>query len=346
MRVARVALGCVLLVSGVVVAPAGAGDDPVAGADCSGPQLSLEGADHAYWAAAEKGRVVLVRACGPEAGDCDHDVVTVWSWEDRKIFEAAPFRDIPEMSDGSILDAALRTPDRLVVSAVVGSSGDFRPVLAEYDIGTGELVRVVPTGPVLCLDLAGDDKGVTWCLGRDAVRDRAGRNFDLVHRFNAVGELAGSSLPRSAFHPAAEPLHGVLGRGSQRGGFLPGDGAVRLWLPAVDALVGFDAKGAVADRLELPVIEGQQRAHLVSGRDGAVYALLSVGDEKKPEEWAQGLYRLAGDGSAWAPLEQALGRVPMQMALVGADEQGLVLYDQRTLLVCRLPVTVEAGSEE
>jgi hypothetical protein len=343
MRVARIALGCVLLVVSAVVPPAGAGDENVF-EDCSGLQLSLEGADHGYWTAMEKGRVVLVRACGPAGADCDHDVVTVWNGEGRKIFEAAPFRDIPEMSDGSILDAALRTPDRLVVSAVVGSTGDLRPVLAEYDLGTGKLLRVTPTGSIMCRDLQGDDEALTWCLGADTVKDRAGRNFDLVHRFDGAGELQGTSLPRSAFHPASEPLADV-GRGSQRGGFLPGDGPLLLWLPAASALVSFHDDGRLRARIALPTIESQQRAHLVSSPNGAVYATLIVGEKTKPEEWTQGLYRLAADGSSWVPLEHAPGWVPMRVALVGADEEGLVLVDQKSLILCRLPVASRAEAE-
>lgn len=346
MRIARIAVGCGLLVVGMAAQPSDAGDGPIVFEDCTGLELSLEGAPHHYWIASEKGRVVLVRQCVAAEADCDHDVITVWDGDGRKIFEAAPFLDIPEMADGSILDAALRTPDRLVVSAVVGNTGDFRPVLAEYDIGTGELVRVVPTGPVLCLDVAGDASGVTWCLGRDTVRDPAGRNFDLVYRFNAAGEFERASLPRSAFHPMSEPLRSSLGRGSLRGGFLPGDGAPRLWLPAVDELISFDAEGAVADRLELPAIEGQQRAHLVSSPDGAVYAMLVTGEENEPGEWTQALYRLAGDGSAWKALENAAIQFPLRIALVGAEEQGLVLVDQRSLVLCRLPVAGEVGSEE
>ena len=333
----RSSLACVCLVMAAAAGPVAGQDGVIEFVDCSGLQVSLEGADHAYWTAVEKGRVVLVRQCVPEDTDCDHDVITVWDGDGRKIFDAAPFLDVPEMSDGMVLDAALRTPDRLVVSVVVGSPGDFRPVLAEYDVDTGELVRVVPTGPILCLDIRGDAAGTTWCLGRDTGKDRAGRNFDLVYRFNAAGELAGSTLPRTAFHPTVEPLRGPVGRGSQRGGFLPGDGPPRLWLPAVDELVSFDADGAVAERLELPAIENQQRAHLVSSPDGAVYAMLVAGDEKEPGEWTQALYRLVEDGSSWIPLEEAPVQFPMRMALVGADEQGLVLLDRRSLLLCRLP---------
>ncbi|MCU0235231.1 MAG: hypothetical protein MUE90_14520, partial [Thermoanaerobaculales bacterium] len=101
----------------------------------------------------------------------------------------------------------------------------------------------------------------------------------------------------------------------------------------------------VRDRIALPTIESQQRAHLVSSPDGAVYAMLVAGDEKRPEQWTQGLYRLAADGSSWAPLEHAPGRVPTQMALVGADEQGLVLVDQKSLILCRLPVASRAEAE-
>lgn len=342
MRVAKIAQVCVLLALGAIVLPAGAGDDRIVFEDCTGLQLSLEGAPHHYWVAPEQGRVVLVRACVPAEADCDHDVITVWDGAGLKIFEAAPFLDIPEMPPGPIRDAALRTPNRLVVSAAVGSIGDFRPVLAEYDIGAGELVRVTPTGSVQCLRLVGGHDGVTWCLGGDSARRSAGDDYDLVYRFDEVGSLQGSALPRSAFPAEARPLVDIW-RGGARGGFLRGDGPMRIWLPAVGELLSFDSKGSVSDRLVLPTVAGQQRAYLVSGPDGDVYATIVTGAKDEPEEWTQGLYRLGADGSAWLPLAGLDSAIPMQIALVGADEEGLVLYDRRSLVLCRLQMVGEAG---
>lgn len=338
------ALWCVLAVA-AATAPVAAGDGVIEFVDCGGLRLSLEEADHSYWASPEKGRVVMVRACGPVEDDCNHDVITVWDAEGRKIFEAAPFLDVPEISDGRILDAALRSPDRLVASAMVGGPGAFRPVLAEYDVGTGELVRVTPTGAVQCLHLVGDHDGVTWCLGVDIERRAAGEEYDLVYRFDEVGALQGSALPRSAFPAAARPLADTW-RGNFRGGFLGGGGPLRLWLPEVGELISFDEAGRVSDRLVLPKIANQQRAHLTSAPGGAVCAMLIVGDEAKPEEWNRALYRLADDGSAWLPLEEMNGPIPMQMALVGADEEGLILLDRKTLVLCHLPLAGQADTEE
>jgi hypothetical protein len=345
MRIARFAQVCVLLGLGAIVLPAGAGDDRIVFGDCRGLQLDLEGAPHHYWVAPEQGRVVLVRQCVPAEADCDHDVITVWDREGRKIFEAAPFLEIPEMPPGPIRDAVLRTPNRLVVSAAVANVGDFRPVLAEYDIGTGELVRVAPTGSVECLDLAADGEGITWCLGEDPARRSAGEDYDLVYRFDEVGVLQSSTLPRSTFPSKAHPLAGTW-RGNFRGGFLRGVGPLRLWLPDVGELIAFDDEGHVSDRLVLPTVAGQRRAHLVSGPDGEVYAMIITGDDREPDEWTQALYRLADDGSAWLPLAGLDSAIPMQIALVGADEEGLVLYDRRSLVLCRLPVVDEARSQE
>lgn len=326
---------CVLLVVAPAI-PVAAEDAVIEFVDCSGLQLTLDGADHYYWLAPEKGRVLLVRQCVAAEADCDHDVVTVWDREGRKIFEAAPYLDIPEMSGGVILDAALRTPDRLVVSAWAGSSG-VHPILAEYDIGTRELLRVVPTGPVQCFDLYGDDEGVTWCLGVDIVGRAADDDYGLVYRFDEVGALQGSTLPRSAFPPEVRLLADTW-RGNYRGGFLRGDGPQRLWLPAVNELISFDAEGEVAERLLLPTIDRQQRAHLASSPDGAVYAMIIAGEEGKPDEWTQSLYRLAEDDSAWLPLEGIAKPFTMKIALVGADAEGLVLLDRNTLGLCHLPL--------
>ena len=335
---------CFALLVVAAAVPVAAEDAVIDSVDCSGLQLSLEGADHYYWIAPEKSRVVLVRQCVPDETDCDHDVITVWDVEGRKIFEAAPHLDIPEMSDGSILDATLRTPERLVVSAIVGAT-EFHPVLAEYDVGTGELVRVVPTGSILCRDLHGDHEGVTLCLGVDTTKRANREDFDLVYRFDEVGTLRGSSLPRSAFPATSDPIANTW-RGNDRGGFLEAGGRTRLWLPAVGELISFDDEGGVSDRLALPTIVNQQRSRLVAAPDGEVYAMLIAGEKTEPGTWTQGLYHLADDGASWPPVEKTPGQVPMKIALVGADDAGLVLIDRKTLVLCHLPLTTEVNKEE
>ncbi len=332
---------CFALLVFAAAVPVAAEDAVIDSVDCSGLQLSLEGADHYYWIAPEKSRVVLVRQCVATKADCDHDVITVWDRDGQKIFEAAPFLDIPEMSDGSILDATLRTPERLVVSAIVGTI-EFYPVLAEYDIGTGELLRVVPTGSVQCLDLHGDDQGVTWCLGADTAKRALEEDFNLVYRFDEVGALQGSALPSSTF-PTADLSLADTWRGNFRGGFLRGEGPTRLWLPAVGELISFDDQDRVIDRLELPTIENEQRSRLISAPDGGIYAMLIAGEKTEPGTWTQGLYHLADNGASWLPIEGLPSSVPMHITLVGADDAGLVLLDRKTLVLCHFPLATEVA---
>lgn len=302
--------------------------------ECAEVRLSLEGAPHSYWTSAEHGRIVLVRQCAPATSDCDHDVIMVWDWQGRKLLEVAPFLDIPEMSDGGLLDVALRSPDRLAVSVILGD-GPFRPAVAEYDLTSGEVVRVVSTGPVVCQDLHGSGNGVLWCLGADSERRARGEDFDRVYRFDAAGNLIGTGILRSS-HPAdGIPQRGRSGFGTE-GGFLPGGGATRLLLPAAGELVRFDDEDGVTEHMPVPALEHPRRGRLVSARDDEVYALVAVGPESEPEGRTQRLLRLDRERSSWRPVEGLPDRFPEWITVVGADEEGVVLLDRRTLTLCHL----------
>ena len=312
-------------------------DDATISPDCSGHRLSLEGADHYYWVVPFEGRLVLDRTCVPAEEDCDHDVLVVWDADGRELFEASPFLEIPEMSGGMTLDAALRTPDRLVVSAMVGH-GPFRPVLAEYSINSGELQHVTSTGSIQCLDLHADDDGNTWCLGVDVEKRRDGEDHDLVYRLDTSGTANASALPRSTYPPDTRLLFSAHPRSGRGGGFLPGDGDVRLWLPAVGELIRFDDEGHVSDRLVLPEIDDVQRARLVSAPGDEIFAMFTVGPDDAVDEWRQALYRLARDASAWAPLTGSSDTLPMDFTLIGADEAGLIVLNRRSRTICHLRI--------
>ena len=303
--------------------------------DCTGPRLSLEGADHFYWIEPSGDRIVLDRACGPVGADCDHDVLVVWDADGRKLVEIAPLLDMAEMSAGTTFDATLRTRDRLVVSAVVGG---VPLLLAEYDVRSGDLLRTASTGSIECVDVHADHDGTTWCVGVDLARRRDGEDYDLVYRFDASGTAEASTLPRSTYPPDVDRLVAAGPRHTGGGGFLPGDGDIRLWLPAVGELVSFDDEGHVSDRLVLPEIDDAQRARLVSAPGDEIFAMFTVGRDDAGDEWRQALYRLAGDGSAWEPLTGSADTLPMRFDLVGADEAGLILLDRSSLTLCHLRI--------
>jgi len=313
-------------------------------ADLSGFELSLDGADHYYWLTPEKGRVVLNKQCVPTDQDCDHDVVAVWDEHGQKVFESAPMLDIPNMSHGSIFDSTLSAPDRLIVSTDVRDEA-LTFVLAEYDVSNEELLRVFPTGPIRCLNLLGDERETVWCLGHDLARRKDHRDYDLVYRFDESGKMLGSSLPRSAFPDTAHPL-AKFKRKDGYGGFLPGNGKVRLWLPAVNELITFDSEGRVLDRLILPAVEGQVRARLVTAPDDEIYALLiSATGAKDTDTWKQALYRLTDDGATWTPLTDPSVDLPLRITLKGADESGLILLDRRSLKLLWYPIPTDSATE-
>jgi len=313
--------------------------------DLSGLQLSLDGADHYYWITPEKGRVVLNRPCVPMTEDCDHEVLVVWDENGQQVFEQAPFLDIPDMSDGAIYDSTLAAPNRLIVSTVTGD-GPFKNVLAEYDVDNHKLFRVNPTGSVRCRNVLGDKEGTIWCLGTDLVKRKNDEDYDLVYRFDAAGDLLGSSLPRSAFPENPGPLS-VLKRPSGYGGFLPGDGKVRLWLPAIEELITFDFDGRVLDRLTLPTVEDLLQARLVTAPDNEVYAVLTSGtDTRNSDSWTHGLFRLTHDGALWTPLEDPPVQLPPRITLSGADDEGLILLDRKSLTLLWYPVATDSAIAE
>jgi hypothetical protein len=299
--------------------------------------VSLDGAPHYYALTPEMGRVVLRRAPAPSEDESEHDVLVVTDSAGRQIFKRTPRLDLPDGWDGRVIDATLRAPDRLVMTAYV-EAASF--ILAEYDLGSGELIRTVSTESIHCWDLQGDAEGTTWCLGRDSARIRDDRDYDLVYRFDASGTLLSSSLPRSAFPESINPTG--LKRCCREGQFLPGQGEIRLWLPAVGELVSFDSEGEVRERVTLPEVEDLLKASLVTAPGNEVYALLSVGpDYKNSTSWTQTLVRLAPDGAAWLAVEGAPLDFPPSFILVGADRGGLILFDRRAMTLVWYPLTFE-----
>ena len=316
--------------------PAAASGDGIAALDPDLRRLhvSLDGAPHYYALTPEMGRLVLRRAPAPSEIDTDHDVLVVTDGNGRQIFKRTPGLDIPYPWDGHVIDASLRTPDRLVMTANVEKS-TF--ILAEYDLGTGELVRSNPCNPILCFHLRGDEDGTTWCLGRDASRIRDGRDYDLVYRFDASGTLLSSTLPRSSFPESVNPSG--LERCCLEAHFLPGEGGVRLWLPAAGELVSFDENGEVRGRVTLPEVADLMKATLVTAPGDRVYGLLSVGpDYQDATSWTQNLVRLAPDGTHWMPLEGAPQDLPASFILAGADGENLILLDRRTMTLVWYPL--------
>ncbi len=196
------------------------------------------------------------------------------------------------------------------------------------------------------MNIRGDENGHIWCLGTDVAKLAEGQDYDLVHRFDASGKSLGRSLARSTYPDTPSPLS-IIKRHSGYGGFLPGAGTIRLWLPAVEELITFDTDGRVLDRLVLPTVEHLIRARLVTAPDDEVYAILTTGkDIKDSDTWTHGLYRWTHDGASWTPLHDPPVQLPLRITLNGADQEGLILLDRRSLDLLWYPLASDGDQDQ
>lgn len=320
-----------------------ADDAPYPFSDLTRFKLDVGEADHLYTVTPEKGQVIIIKHGVTHVVDPEEDMVTVLNQHGERVFDRAPVADIPDLSRGRVVDATLRTNDKLVVTGLVkvGTS-----LLAEYDLGSGALVRVVQTGPIQCWDLYGDDEGTIWCLGTDVLKARDRReDYDLVHRFDGEGNVVGRSLHRNTLPPTARPLRATPKAHS--GGFRPGNGCLWALFPEVQA-VRFELDGTVRDRLSLPAWpapEGDDEwvpaVQYVVALDDNVIAARTVIDSNNPEASTQSLYQLSAERSAWIPLQGAPAELPRRFELVGADRNGLILFDKGDWALVWYPLTPE-----
>ena len=346
MKTSRIIVAAII-VFGSVLCLATEEEGEILLADLTGMQLCLDGAPYYYRVAPENGRVLLKRPCVPVEDEDDYDVLVVWDEDGHEIFERAPHFDIPGMVGNKVYASTLLTPDRLVISTVVRREG-WSWELGQYDIAKDELLSVIPTSPIRCRDLRGDERGTIWCLGDNQSKRTNNQDFNLVYRFDHAGRLLGSTLPRSAFLETPHPLS-ELKTQTGFGGFLPGEGELRLWLPDIGELISFDSEGEVAVRMTLPTVEGQVKAWLVTAPEKEIFAMLVSGtDVGNPRTYTQALYRLAPDGGSWIPLHDPPIQLPMRIRLAGADDEGLILLDRESLELLWYPLEGslegEAGS--
>lgn len=285
--------------------------------------------------------------------------VVVVNREGAEVFARTPGIDIPGAWLVNVMDAALRTPNALVVAAFVRTgepeAEPLRPserdaaVLLEYELATGKLVHRVTTTPIQCRDLAGDRNGTLYCFGIDLEKSNSGRqDYDLVYRFDATGTLLGSSLSRAELPTGTSGREPWLSLPAARAGFLPGGDTVRLWLPAIRQVFAFGPDGAVRERVTLPewATPAGATEDYATGPDGQIIAMLPVpGDDTTSRRpWRQRLVRLASDAASWVELGGTPQDFPPGVHLVGAEGNELVLWSPEPRGFVWFPIPAEKPS--
>lgn len=289
--------------------------------------------------------IVIRRGPNPRPGPED-DFVQVLDRRGNIVFQRSPGLDLHGASLVNVLDATLRSSDRLVVSVFVrNDTNQNAAVLVEYNLTNSELVRIVRTYPIQCQSLASDNEDIVWCAGFDSPKVHAGEfNYDLVYRFDRRGKVLSTSLPRSSFPETPPPM---MGSGRDRFGFLPGkDGVRHLLVPSTREIVIFNSDGDVAGRMKLPDWPNSENLapdttfpRYAVTSDGIVVATLwTAGDIENPKSLKQYLFRLAQDGQNWVPLEDGPITIPTSAHLLGAVDSGLVFFDRASQKLISLPV--------
>jgi hypothetical protein len=296
----------------------------------------------------DKGQYIFIKRGGLH-GSPEDSLVTVVDGMGLRVFQRSPALDLAsDIFAFNLLAATLRTPNRLVVSAAVRSHADqHASVLFEYDIETNDLVRVVKTNPFQCIELQGHDDGTLWCLGLDVAKANAGlQDFDLVYHLNAEGALLSSHLPQSVFHAtldrSIERLHPWGPTDESWPRFQSRNRELWLWLPSVRELITFEPDGRIRERIVLPTFHDTVVHETYAiGPNGSVFALLDFALDDPRIHRRKSIYFLSADRKGWlllagGPTEDP--GIPLSVALVGADEKGLLLWDARARRVVSFPI--------
>lgn len=260
----------------------------------------------------------------------------------RVIFEVRPVEDAA-IDSGQMYAAAMRTPDRLMVSV----SGDDERALLEYHVPTGRLLRTFPTGDLSCLALEAAEDGV-WCLGFDHAKARQEVDFDVLHRFDAYGDAVATAVLRSSVPSDVFPVPGPWGA---RGVLLPSDQGVRLLGFNSDGhrVITVAPDGRELSRERLPLLPGpfdpigdrlETGFEVAIGSDIVIQAVRRSLSRTvvKPDSARNVVLRLAQDASRWIPVSGPPSRVPPRFILVGADDTELILFDRCRWSLIWLPM--------
>ena len=251
-----------------------------------------------------------------------------------------PDAETPPPDADWLWDVTITPEGILVVAATLADGGE--PVLAQYDLRRGRLLRIARTGAVECRAIAADAAGV-WCVGTDRGKVNEGSDdYDVIYHFSPAGERLQSLFPkRSLPRPtlAGQSDIQVVAGGGRFAAWLPGEEVLLTWGPG-----GSDPRQVVAHvpRVQWSDEPGSQRerapGHLGMLADGTTVLMTYIGrDADEPRRVRRALYAVGGRGS----LERLPGSCdlfPLGYRLAGIDGEQLVLLDRAGRRFVWLPV--------
>ncbi|HEU0138733.1 MAG TPA: hypothetical protein VFQ79_03445 [Bryobacteraceae bacterium] len=221
--------------------------------------------------------------------------------------------------------AADRDGEVVVSAEFWRSQGDMAPVLCRMN-RAGEVTLMARTESFLGRALAVSPDGGIWSLGsRIAQPFEPKKDYEVLERYDASGNLKSRALPRSVFavkydpaviHDLGEPQ--VVASSTRAGVMSPG---TKVWAE-------LNASGEVIDRftIEPPVSNDGALAELgrlVMSQDNEVYAFFAVvrrAGSTQPHFY--GLYRLNRSAHRWDRVNTTPG--PNFGGLYGIDRDSLI----------------------
>lgn len=250
MKHIRLVFLCLMILSIGNILPGATGAQPIRARELL--QVDTEYFTSMGFARVERGGAFVLIQRSPSAfPEPSGDVVRVLDEQGRLLFQNSPGEDIPGASMVNVRDATLTGEGRLVVSAfLMNDENQYSTVLIMYDLKNGGVPVIVRTFPFQCESLHSDGEGGLWCAGFDSVKYHNGQHdYDLVHHYDQGLRGIGSEVPRSSF---AEDIELLAGHGPEKFGFVPGNSAAILLIPAVRVAIRLDVDGKVPKQSNLP----------------------------------------------------------------------------------------------
>jgi hypothetical protein len=263
------------------------------------------------------GRFVLLDGAGHDLPGARFSSVSVLDGDGRELVEADGENPPP---DAFRLDDAALTPDGMLVVAGWLDAG-HDPVLAEYDLRSRKVARIVHTAPVGCRAIAADASGI-WCVGVDIEATNARTDYDVVYRFTLAGERA-----QSLFRKRTDARRDRVWHSPDQLVF--GGGRFVAWLPGDEELLSWGPLGDAPRRLTLAAPAEVSRSELGVLGDGTAVLLTHVGrDAEEPHRPRRALFAVGSAGGLERRPDLCL-LFPAGYTPAGIDGDELVFLDRQ-----------------
>ncbi len=169
----------------------------------------------------------------------------------------------------SIYDAAVAPSGEIVLATQALSQDDQRAWALWVLDKNGSVIRQIRTHPFVTRHLAVSDRGEIWALGVDHAAVEAKSDYNIVRRYDLMGNSLGAYLPRSGFATQMDPAKDI-GGGTPFSQVLASPSKVAVFIGQTSEWVEFSSDGKYLSRSKLRLPDAAQTVGMTA--DGTIVA--------------------------------------------------------------------------